>query len=70
MENFTFTIDQYRHAIVNASDASDLAHLLNDFVLLDDGTVSQNRGLDKRSDKRYIQRNRMKLFSSLTGSNY
>lgn len=70
MENFTFTLEQYRQAIVNASNKADLAHLLNDFVLLEDGSVSQKRGLDKRSDLRYSHRNRMKLFSSLIGSNY
>ena len=70
MTNYEITIEQYRGALREAMsqdkiDSAYVAHLVNDYRIMNDGKVIARWSVDKSKTNCYVIRDRFKLFSSL-----
>lgn len=70
MEAYTISIEQYRAALSEAMsqdkiDSAYIAHLANDYKIMNDGKVIARWTVDKSETNCYVIRDRFKLFSNL-----
>ena len=70
MTNYEITIEQYRGALREAMsqdkiDSAYVAHLVNDYRIMNDGKVIARWSIDKSKTNVYTIRDRFRLFSSL-----
>ena len=70
MSHYEITIEEYRAALTEAMespviDSDYVAHLANDYRILDNGKVIARWTVDKVPGNCYVIRDRFKLFSSL-----